>query len=188
VDVSAYSSHFSWKNRVGRVVWQLVYHLAFRWSPTPFFAWRRLILRLFGARMARHSVVYPNVRIWAPWNLEMAEYACLGRAVDCYSVDRIVVGAHATVSQYAHLCAAGHDISDPAMRLLHAPIHIGSGAWVCAGAFVSPGLTLGEGAVLAAMGCLTKSIPAWEVWGGNPAVFIKTRKLEAPTPSVFPSP
>lgn len=181
VDVSAYSSRFSWKNRLGRVLWSLVYHSAFRWSPAPFFPWRRLLLRLFGARMARHSVVYPDTRIWAPWNLQMEEFACLGREVDCYCVDRIVIGAHATVSQFAHLCAAGHDLSDPSMRLVHAPIHVGPGAWVCAGAFVSPGLNLGEGAVLAAMGCLTKDIPAWEVWGGNPAQFIKTRKLEPPS-------
>lgn len=182
VDVSKYASHFSWKNRLGRVAWSLVYHTLFRWSPTPFFGWRRFLLRVFGATLARHAVVYPDTRIWAPWNLEMGEFACLGPEVNCYCVDRITLGAHATVSQFAHLCGAGHDITDPAMGLIHAPIHIGPGAWVCAGAFVSPGLTLGEGAVVAAMGCVTKDVPPWEVWGGNPAHFIKPRKLESAQP------
>jgi putative colanic acid biosynthesis acetyltransferase WcaF len=178
VDVSGYSSHFTLRSRIGRTLWSLVQATAFRWSPTPCFGWRRLLLRLFGARLARHAAVYPDARIWAPWNLEMEEFACLGPAVNCYCVDRILVGAHATVSQRAHLCGAGHDLADPAMRLVHAPIRIGPGAWVCAEAFVSPGLTLGEGAVLAARGCLTKDLPAWEVWGGNPARFIKVRTLE----------
>lgn len=177
VDVSHYSSGFSWQNRAGRVLWALVYHTLFRWSPAPLFGWRRLLLRLFGARMASRSVVYPSTRIWAPWNLQMDAFACLGREVNCYCVDRITLGAHATVSQFAHLCSAGHDISDPALRLVHAPIRIGPGAWVCAGAFVSPGLSLGEGSVLAAMACLTKDLPPWEVWGGNPAGFIKKREL-----------
>lgn len=183
VDLSHYSSGFSWRNRAGRVLWALVYHTLFRWSPAPLFGWRRLLLRLFGARLAAHATVYPSTRIWAPWNLEMEPYACLGREVNCYCVDRISLGAHATVSQFAHLCGAGHDIADPALRLLHAPIRIGAGAWVCAGAFVGPGLSLGEGSVLAAMACLTKDLPAWEVWGGNPATFIKPRVLDqAPRP------
>ncbi len=187
VDVSAYSSGFSLGNRLGRLAWSLVQATAFRWSPTPLFFWRNLLLRLFGARLGRGVHVYPTAKVWAPWNLEMADFACLGREVDCYSVDRIRLGAHATVSQFAHLCAAGHDIHDPRLRLTHAPITLGDGAWVCAGAFVSPGLTLGEGAVLAAMACLTKDIPAWEVWGGNPARYIKRRDLRAdPAPEGTP--
>lgn len=177
IDVSRYSSGFGWRNRLGRVLWALVYHTLFRWSPAPLFGWRRLLLRLFGARLGTGATVYPSTRVWAPWNLQMGAHACLGREVICYSVDRIVLGPHATVSQYAHLCGASHDINDPGLRLVHAPIHIGAGAWVCAGAFVGPGLCLGEGAVLAAMACLTKDLPAWEVWGGNPAQFLKPRVL-----------
>lgn len=40
---------------------------------------------------------------------------------------------------------------------------------------VLPGVTLNEGAVLAAGGVATKDIPAWEVWGGVPARFMFKR-------------
>ena len=49
---------------------------------------------------------------------------------------------------------------------------------VLSGAIVLPGVTLEEGAVLAAGGVATRDIPAWEVWGGVPAKFIKKREVK----------
>jgi putative colanic acid biosynthesis acetyltransferase WcaF len=139
--------------------------------------WRRFLLRCFGAQIGTGARILPSARIWAPWNLAMGEYACLSEFVDCYCVDRIRVGAHATVSQYAFLCTASHDIQDPHMRLIKAPITIGDGAWVCAGAYVGMGITIGEGAVAAARAVVVKDVPPWTVVGGNPARFIKRREL-----------
>ena len=42
---------------------------------------------------------------------------------------------------------------------------------------VLPGVTLEEGAVLAAGGVATKDIPAWEIWAGCPAKFLAKRKV-----------
>lgn len=53
--------------------------------------------------------------------------------------------------------------------------HIGRYAFVASNAVVMPGVTLGEGAVLGAGGVATKDIPAWEIWGGVPARYIKDR-------------
>jgi putative colanic acid biosynthesis acetyltransferase WcaF len=93
-------------------------------------------------------------------------------------VDRVVIGPHATISQYSYLCTASHNINDPHMRLVTAPIFIGAGTWVCAGAFIGPGVNIGEGAVAAARAVIVKNVEPWTVVGGNPARFIKTRRLE----------
>jgi len=177
LDLASYSSGHTWLQLMARGCWSIVWFLLHRPSPTPLFAWRRFLLRLFGARIARGAHIYPSARIWAPWNLEMEEHSCLGKWVDCYCVDKITIGANATVSQYAYLCAAGHDISDPGMRLTTKPIRIERNAWVAAGAFIGPGVTIGEGAVIGARGCVFKSVRPWTVMGGNPAQFIKRRKL-----------
>lgn len=55
------------------------------------------------------------------------------------------------------------------------PVHVGDGAVIGGNATVIPGNNIGEGAVLAAGAVLTKHLPAQEVWGGNPAVFLMTR-------------
>jgi len=46
---------------------------------------------------------------------------------------------------------------------------------VLTNAVVLPGVTLHEGAILAAGGVATKDIPEWEIWGGVPARFMAKR-------------
>jgi putative colanic acid biosynthesis acetyltransferase WcaF len=137
-----------------------------------------LLLRSFGAEIASGATVYPSVRIWAPWNLKMREYACLGPYVDCYSAAPIYLGAHSVVSQYSFLCTATHDYSSLRLPLVTAPIHIGEQAWVCADVFVGPGVTIGEGAVVAARSSVYHDVEPWVVVAGNPARFLKRRIIK----------
>lgn len=163
-------------NQLARVAWGIVWRTLFRPTPPPLHAWRRLILRLFGAKMGEGAVVYPSARIWAPWNLQMGSCACIGPHVDCYSVATISIGAHATVSQYSYLCSASHDIDSLDMGLTTAPINIGDQAWVAADAFIGPGVTVGQGAVVGARASVFRDVPPWIVVGGNPARLIRMRK------------
>lgn len=165
----------SFSNRLARALWNAVYAMLFRPSPIIAHGWRRMLLRLFGARIGRNSKVYPSARIWAPWHLDMAEFSCLGPYAICYSVDRIYLGRNSVVSQYSYLCSASHDIDSDHFRLMVGPISIGAFAWVAADAFVGPKVTVGEGAVVGARACVFKDVEAWTVVGGNPARIIRTR-------------
>lgn len=131
-------------------------------------AWRCLLLRLFGAKIGRNVRAYQSARIWAPWNLEMADGSCLGDFVDCYCVDRISLGERATVSQYSFLCSASRDYTRRSMPLVTAPITIGADAWVAADVFVGPGVCVGEGAVVGARSTVTKDVAPWTVVAGSP--------------------
>lgn len=106
----------------------------------------------------------------------MGPLSCLGPDVDCYCVDRVVIGARATVSQYSFLCTATHDYHDPLMPLVTAPIVIGEQAWVAADVFIGPGVAVGEGAVVGARSSLYKNVDPWTVVGGNPAKLIAKRE------------
>src|ERR1035437_6490098 len=161
-----------------RVARGLAYMVLFRTSPKVLHFWRRALLRLFGARLGRGCAVHPSVKLWAPWNLVMGDHACLGPNVDCYNVARIELGEYATVSQYAYLCGATHDYTKLTMPLVPKPIRIGAQAWVAAAAFVGPGITVEEGAVVGARACVVRDVPAWTVVAGNPARVIKRRVLE----------
>lgn len=156
-------------NKLGRIVWGVVYALAFRLSPRLLYGWRRMLLRWFGATVGRNARVDPSVRVWAPWNMDIGEEASLGPAVYCYSVSPIHVGAHATVSQEVFLCTASHDVSDPHMQLIHAPIRVEDEAWVCSRAYVGPGITVGRGAVVGACSVVTRAVAPWMIVAGNPA-------------------
>ena len=170
------SSH-SLANKMGRVLWAVVWGTLFRPSPRILFGWRRTLLRCFGATIGRNARISSSVRVWAPWNLVVGDEASVSHGVDCYCVDRITIGDHATVSQYSFLCTASHDVSDPNMRLTTAPIEIADQAWVCAGAYIAPGVCLGEGAVAGARAVVTRDVVPWTIVAGNPARFIRERHL-----------
>jgi putative colanic acid biosynthesis acetyltransferase WcaF len=170
-------SPHSLRNKLGRVLWALVWGTVFRWSPRVLFGWRRFLLRCFGATIGKNARISPSVRVWAPWNLVVGNEVAIAHDVDCYCVDRLTIGNHATVSQYSFLCTASHDIADPHMRLITAPIVIGAQSWVCAGVFVSPGVTIGAGGVAGAMSVVTRDVEPWTVVAGNPARYLKARIL-----------
>ena len=64
---------------------------------------------------------------------------------------------------------------DPVHRhdLLPAAIHIGRNVWIGSYATVLPGITIGEGAIIAAGAVVTKDVPANAMVGGVPARLIK---------------
>lgn len=177
VDATRCRSAHTRRNKLGRMLWAFVWTFLFRLSPRFLQGWRRFLLRAFGASIGRGACIYPSARIWAPWNLKMSDYSCISFDVDCYCVDQVTVGAHATVSQYSFLCTATHDITRADMPLVTAPIVIGDGAWVAADAFIAPGVTVGEGAVVAARSTVLKDVQPWTVVGGAPAKFLKAREL-----------
>jgi putative colanic acid biosynthesis acetyltransferase WcaF len=168
------SPHPLW-NRAGRAAWAAVWLVLFRPTPGPLHAWRRLLLRIFGAQLAPGAKIHSSVRIWAPWNLDMGRNSCLGPYVDCYSVAPIRIGAAATVSQYSFLCTAGHDVDSADMALVTGPIAIGAHAWIAADAFVGPGVTIGEGGVVGARSSAFRDVPPWTVVAGSPARTLRQR-------------
>ena len=54
-------------------------------------------------------------------------------------------------------------------------VHIGTGCFIGANTVICKPVTIGDGAVVAAGSIVLKDIPAMEIWGGNPARFLKKR-------------
>lgn len=170
VDVSSNRAarKYTRKQQVGRVLWALC-HPLFLCSPRPLWGWRRLLLRLFGTHVGDHVHVYPSVRITMPWNVTLADGCAIGAGAQIYALGSISIGARATVSQGAHLCAGSHDISRADRPLVTPPIVVGPNCWIAADAFVGPGVTIGEGAVVGARAVVMKSVKAGDLVAGNPA-------------------
>lgn len=173
-----YENRHSAKSKVLRLVWNIVYLVAFR--PTPRCClnwWRVLILKAFGAKIGRRCIVHPNVDVWAPWNVEMEDCACLSEGSVCYCVSKIKFGFHAIVSRDAFLCTPSHEINSRTMALTSKPIELGAHCWVCARATILPGVAIGEGAVVGAAAVVTKDVAPWTIVVGNPARVVGNRKI-----------
>lgn len=168
---------FSFGNRLFRVVWMAAWLVLARFTPPPLHGWRRLVLRAFGAKVGKGARVHASVSIWYPGNLELGDHALIGPGVRLYNQGRIRIGARSVVSQRAHICASTHDLRDPSFQLVLRPIAIGAQCWVAAEAFVGPGVTMGDRAVLGARGVLFGDAEEDGVYSGNPAVYVKPRRL-----------
>ncbi|HUI20581.1 MAG TPA: putative colanic acid biosynthesis acetyltransferase [Methylocella sp.] len=168
---------YSLKNRAFRGFWSLTWFFLAAWTPAPANRWRLFLLSLFGAKIAPEAFVYGSARVWYPPHFEAGRYARISPSVTVYCVAKITVADYAIVSQGSTLCTAGHDIQDPHFQTVAQPITIGPQAWVAAEAFVGPGVTVGEGAVLGARGCTFRDLEPWTVYAGNPARKLKLRKI-----------
>ena len=168
---------FSINNRLARICWNIVYVLFFRISPSPFFGWRKYLLVIFGAKIGEGVHVYPGVKIWAPWNLEIGDYSGIASGVILYSQGKITIGKKVVISQGAHLCAGTHDYTDPGFPLITKPIVIMDHVWIAAEAFIHPGITIGEGAVIGARSVVTKDMPSWMICAGHPSIPFKKREF-----------
>jgi putative colanic acid biosynthesis acetyltransferase WcaF len=162
-----------------RVLWGFG-KLFFRFSPRPCFGWRCFVLRCFGAKIGWQVHTYPTTRIHFPWNLVVGDWSAIGEEAFVYNLGPITLGEKVTISHRAQLCAGTHDYTQPDLPLLRPPIVIQAQAWICADAFVGPGVTIGEGAIIAARAVVTKNVEPWAIVAGNPAKVIKQRVLKSP--------
>lgn len=159
-----------------RILWGCMFPF-FRFSPRVAFGWRCFLLRLFGAKIGTETHIYNSALISMPWNLTVGDHSAIGEWTLIYNLGPITIGSRSTISHRSHLCAGTHDYIDLALPLLKPPIVIKDQAWICADAFVGPGVTVGEGAVVGAGAVVTKDVPAWMVVVGNPAKILKERKI-----------
>lgn len=183
LDISACRSHrpYSRREYMARFLWGMATPL-FCFSPRPMFGWRRVLLRLFGAKVGKDAHVYPSARIYMPWNLTLGEQASIGEWALIYNLGPVSIGNRATVSHRAHLCAGTHDYENPTLPLLRPGIEVGDEAWVCTDAYVGPDRKVGEGAVVGAAAVVVKDVPPWKVVVGNPARVIKERVIRTDNP------
>lgn len=176
VNLSNY--HEEKPHRIKQLSWRLINATIFRLFPgTPLRFIRNLILKAFGADIPYDISVFSTAKIFAPWNLKMGKHSCIGPNSEIYNKDKVIIGDNSVVSQGAFLCTASHDITDSKNSLITAPIIICDSVWIAADAFVNMGVTIGEGAVIGARAVVNKNVEPWSVVGGNPARFIKHRKI-----------
>ncbi len=170
-----HQSPYSAGEKVKRLLWAVVQATLFRPSFHTMNGWRAFLLRCFGAKIGKPVMIRRTVRIECPWNLSIGGNVAIGDRAVLYALGPITLGDRVTISQHAHLCAGTHDYDQPDMPLVRPPIVIERDTWIAADAFVGPGVTVREGAILGARGCAFGDLEAWTIYGGNPARAIKPR-------------
>lgn len=166
------------KERVKKTLWEVTRNLVVRWIPRGPTEWlSRGIYRMFGAEIPNTSYVYPSARVYMPWNLKMGPWSVIGGGVHVLNAAPFVMGQNCTVSERAYICCASHNIESNAHEQIRKPVVMKDRSWVAAEAFVGMGVTIGEGAVVGARAAVFKNVEPWTVVGGNPAKYLKMRRI-----------
>jgi len=171
------SAPYGRSHYVRLLLWSIVSRTLFRWSPRQLKTFRVRLLRMFGADVHLTAHIRPSAQIRHPWLLKVGKYSVISDNVNVYNLGAIEIGDHSAISQDAHLCAGSHDYTKRDLPLLRPPIVIGSGVWVCAEAFIGPGVRIGDNSLVGARAVVTKDVPAGVIVGGNPARVLRPRPL-----------
>lgn len=172
---------------------------------------RIMRLRALGAKIGRACIVHQGMLPRNPWDVELGDHVTLepwvvllalgpraarprirfGSKIYCNRFtmfdaserieidDEVMIGPHCYITDHDHGTEIGKSAHD--QPLVSAPTRIGRGAWLGAHVVVLKGVTIGEGAVIAAGAVVTKDVPPHAIVGGVPGKVIKARDaLAAP--------
>lgn len=136
---------------------------------------RHQIYRMMGMRLADGACVHRGLEVRSPANIEIGEGSIIG--FDCILDGRehITIGRHVNLSSGAALWTLQHDHRDPEFGAVGGPIVVGDRAWISFRATVLPGITVGEGAVVAAGAVVTRNVPDYAIVAGVPARVVGER-------------
>jgi putative colanic acid biosynthesis acetyltransferase WcaF len=173
---SRYASPWSFHERVGLLLWTIIWPVFCGWTPKPLNAWRLMWLRIFGCRIEGTPFVHQRARIQIPWHVTLHDKSCVGDRANLYSLGEIELRRSCVIAQEAYLCTGTHDFNNPKLPLVTAKITIGIDAFVGARAFIMPGVQVGDGAVVGACSLVIDNVEPRMIVAGSPARFIRSRE------------
>ncbi|MBU0529176.1 WcaF family extracellular polysaccharide biosynthesis acetyltransferase [bacterium] len=155
--------------------WWIIQGTLFRWSPQFMYGWRRILLRLFGAKIGENVLIRPTAKILYPWKLNVGDWSWIGDEVTLYNMANIDIGKNCVISQKSYLCTSSHDHTKSSFDIFAKPIDIKNEVWIASDVFIGPGVTIGYGTVVGFRSMVIKDLPSKMICYGSPAKPIKPR-------------
>jgi len=154
-----------------------IWHVAI--SGLPSYSLRQFwFTRVLGNRCDPPVALHRGLKVFAVGGIHISEDTTINRDVTLDGRGTLRIGRHVSISEGVKILTAAHDVDAADFRLTLAPVQIGDWVWIGVNALVLPGVTIGEGAVVAAGSVVTKDVAPYSVAAGNPARFIRSRQVE----------
>lgn len=133
-------------------------------------------LKWVGVKMGRDVRFYPGFEIRSPQQVEIADGVTVGPKVLLDGRKGLKIGKGSTIAYEAIIWTLNHDYNDINFCTKGAPTTIGEHCWICCRSVILPGVTIGDGAIVASGAVVTKDVPPYTVVGGIPAKVIGKRE------------
>lgn len=174
------------RSKAWQIAWFLFGATILRCRVLPSSGIRVRLLRMFGAQVGSGVVIRPGVKVKFPWHLRVGDHTWIGE--DCWidNLTTVELGSNVCVSQGAYFCTGNHDWSDPSFGLIVKPITVRDGAWVGAKAILAPGVVMDYCSIASAGSVMMGEAKAYGIYAGNPAVWIRTRRIRTNADQMMP--
>lgn len=137
-------------------------------------------MRAQGAKVGKKVTFYPGVRINPCMNIRLGDYVDIAWGVIITTGGRVEIGDRVLIGYGTVISSSNHIIPQRKEKIFysgHTPgkVIIGPDVWVGANCVITAGVSIGEGAVVAAGSVVTKDVEPFTIVGGVPAKLIKVR-------------
>lgn len=133
--------------------------------------------RVCGISIGPHTQIWPGARFTGDrmHQISIGKHCSIPYNSFWVVGDRISVGNHVVFGHNVELYTSDHDPDDPAFSRRNAPIIIHDRVWVGSSVIIMKGVTIGEGAVVAAGSLVVDDVPPYTIFAGRPARCVRER-------------
>ena len=105
--------------------------------------------------------------------LKLGKNITINNRAPIFSAGIVEIEDDVLIGPDVKIISVNHDLADRHNKIYFKKVTIKKNVWICAGAIICPGVTIGDNSVVAAGAVVTKDVSSNTVVGGNPAKFIK---------------
>lgn len=137
-------------------------------------------MRIQGAKIGKSITYYPGIKINPCMNVKLGDHVDLAWGVIITTGGGVEIGDRTLIGYRTLISSANHVIPPNRGRIFdagHIPkkVIIMNDVWIGGNCVITAGVTIGEGAVVAAGSVVTKDVAPFTIVGGVPAKLIKNR-------------
>lgn len=144
----------------------------------PLHSVRNFIWRLSGVKLGKMSTLHTGVKVYDPRGITIGDGTIVGYRTLLDGRRPITIGSHTDIASEVMIYNEEHDLADEEFKATGASVNIGNYVFIGPRAIILPGVTIDDGAVVAAGAVVTKDVGRLEIVGGVPARLITKRNLK----------
>lgn len=133
---------------------------------------------LFKITIGPHTSVHRLCRFYRPSGVTIGAHTVVNREVLLDGRSGLTIGDNVSISEGAVLLTLEHDPNSPTFENRGASVVIHNRAFIGTQAMILPGITIGEGAIVAARAVVTRDVAPYTIVAGVPARLIGERTRE----------
>jgi len=130
------------KNRVSIILLKLIWDFFGKplfSSFLPGTYWRKIFLRIFGAKIGKGGKLKNNIKISEPWNLLIGDHCWIGENVWIDNLALVKIGNRVCISQGVYFCTGNHNFNIETFDLDTKEVKVGNNCWIAAKVIIKPG-------------------------------------------------